>query len=939
MRHHGSVRERNSFGTAGTLRVGDERYAVHRLGELAPDGLPVSLRIVLENLLRHEDGVRVTTEQVESLLAWGTPAGFRSAVDLSPARVFLHDTNGVPAVADLAALRHAASDLAGRPDLINPAIPSELVIDHSVIADVFGRADAFERNVQIEYARNAERYRFLRWGQSALRNFAVVPPGQGIMHQVNVEYLARVVMADDGWAFPDVCLGTDSHTTMVNGLGVLAWGIGGIEAEAVMLGQSLSMLLPPVVGLRLHGRLPEGATATDLVLTITELLRRHGVVGKFVEFYGPGVAATTLADRVTISNMSPEFGSTCAFWPIDDETLRYLRFTGRSADRVALVEAYAKEQGLWHDPAVVPRYTELVDLDLATVVPSLAGPSRPQQRVPLDRAQAAFRDELRAALDADPAAAESVTSWADEASQESFPASDPPAVDRETPVGGATQAAPSPAAGTHRAAAPVPVTLDGEVQQLRHGSVAVAAITSCTNTSNPSVMVAAGLLARNAVERGLRSKPWVKTSLSPGSRTVTDYFDDAGLTPYLEQLGFHLTGYGCMTCIGASGPLIPEISEAVHEHDLTVVSVLSGNRNFDGRINPDVRMNYLASPPLVVAYALAGTMDVDLMTEPIGVGADGRPVHLRDIWPAPREVQDVIDATLNPEMFTRAYADVFRGDERWTGLDVPAGNTFAWEEASTYLRRPPYLDGMTAEPGPVTDISGARVLVKLGDAVTTDHVSPAGAIPPHTPAGTYLTALGVERFELNTYASRRGNHEVMMRGCFANVRLRNQLVPDKVGGWTRDLLSGDVVSVYDAAMAYQEAGVPLLVVAGKEYGSGSSRDWAAKGPALLGVRAVLAESYERIHRSNLVGMGVLPLQFVDGDNASTLGLTGEETFEVRGLRAAVEEGATTVTVLADGRPFPARVRLDTPREAEYYRHGGIMRFVLRSLLADESESR
>jgi aconitate hydratase len=937
MKRQGPVQERNSFGTAGTLLVGDRGYSLHRLAGLAPEGLPVSLRIVLENLLRHEDGVRVTAEQVESLLAWGTPESFRSAVDLSPARVFLHDTNGVPAVADLAGMRQAAGELAGRPELVNPAIPSELVIDHSVIADVFGTSDAFERNVQIEYSRNSERYRFLRWGQSALRNFAVVPPGQGIMHQVNVEYLARVVMAEDGWAFPDVCLGTDSHTTMVNGLGVLAWGIGGIEAEAVMLGQSLSMLLPPVVGLRLHGRLPEGATATDLVLTITELLRRHGVVGKFVEFYGPGVAATTLADRVTIANMSPEFGSTCAFWPIDDETLRYLRFTGRSPERVALVEAYAKEQGLWHDPAAVSRYTELVDLDLDTVVPSLAGPSRPQQRVPLDRARSAFRDELRSALDAAPVP-ETVTAWADEASQESFPASDPPAVDSEMPAGGATQGAPSPAgARVLRSAEPVAVPLDGETHQLRHGSVAVAAITSCTNTSNPSVMVAAGLLAKKAVERGLRTKPWVKTSLSPGSRTVTDYFDDAALTPYLEQLGFHLTGYGCMTCIGASGPLIPEVSEAVHQHDLTVVSVLSGNRNFDGRINPDVRMNYLASPPLVVAYALAGTMDLDLVTEPLGTGSDGRPVHLRDVWPTPREVQDVIDATLSPAMFTRAYADVFRGDERWTGLDVPAGETFAWEEASTYLRRPPYLDGMTARPAPVEDITGARVLVKLGDAVTTDHVSPAGAIPPHTPAGRYLSDLGVERFELNTYASRRGNHEVMMRGCFANVRLRNQLVPEKVGGWTRHLPTGEVQPVYDAAMAYRLTRTPLLVVAGREYGSGSSRDWAAKGPALLGVRAVLAESYERIHRSNLVGMGVLPLQFLEGESAATLGLSGEETFEVRGLDEAVGDGARTVTVLADGRPFPATVRLDTRREAEYYRHGGIMRYVVRRLLTDESE--
>jgi aconitate hydratase len=936
MKHHGTVRERNTFGTAGSLSVGGEKYAVHRLGELTPGGLPISLRIVLENLLRHEDGVRVTPEQVQSLLEWGSATAPGSAVDLSPSRIFLHDTNGVPALADLAAMRDAAAALGGREALINPVVPSELVVDHSVIADVFGQADAFERNVEIEYSRNAERYRFLRWGQSTLRNFAVVPPGTGIMHQVNVEYLSRVVMVEDGWAFPDICLGTDSHTTMVNGLGVLAWGIGGIEAEAVMLGQSLSMLLPPVVGFRLHGALPEGATATDLVLTITEKLRAHGVVGKFVEFYGPGVAQTTVADRVTISNMSPEFGSTCAFFPIDDETLRYLRFTGRPDWRVDLVEAYAKEQGLWHDPGEVARYSEFVELDLATVVPSLAGPSRPQQRVPLDRAKAGFRSALAAALSADGVPAPSaVSSWADEASEESFPASDAPAIDSETAAGMPPAAEPAIAPGPGpQPPPPVEVTLGGEVQALHHGSVAIAAITSCTNTSNPSVMVAAALLARNAVDRGLRTKPWVKTSLSPGSRVVTDYFDDAGLTPYLEKLGFHLAGYGCMTCIGASGPLIDEVSQAVHDHDLNVVSVLSGNRNFDGRINPDVRMNYLASPPLVVAYALTGTMDVDLLKEPLGTGSDGEPVYLRDVWPSSREVQEVIDATLDAAMFTRAYADVFTGDGRWRELDASSGETFAWDDASTYLRRPPYLDGMTAEPEALGQIEGARVLVKLGDSVTTDHISPAGAIPPRTPAGEFLTGLGVPRFDLNTYASRRGNHEVMMRGCFANVRLRNQLVPGKVGGWTRNFLTGAIDSVHDVAMAYREAGVPLVVLAGKEYGSGSSRDWAAKGPALLGVRVVLAESFERIHRSNLVGMGVLPLQFLEGESVETLGLTGEEVFEVRGLQAAVESaGPATVTVSADGRSFRATVRLDTAREAEYYRHGGIMRYVLRGLLA------
>ncbi|MGR6963242.1 aconitate hydratase AcnA [Geodermatophilus sp. URMC 61] len=941
MSTHDALVERNSFGTAGELAVGERRYAIHRLADITPAGLPISLRIVLENLLRHEDGVRVTAEQVEALLAWGHDGPAGAAVDLSPSRIFLHDTNGVPTLADLAAMRDAAHALRGRAGLVNPTIPSELVVDHSVIADVFGRPDALERNVEIEYARNGERYRFLRWGQSTLRNVAVVPPGTGIMHQVNVEYLARVVMAEDGWAFPDVCLGTDSHTTMVNGLGVLGWGIGGIEAEAAMLGQSLSMLLPPVVGVRLHGALPEGATATDLVLTITEMLRAHGVVGKFVEFYGPGVAQTSLADRVTISNMSPEFGSTCAFWPIDDETLRYLRFTGRPAARVDLVEAYAKEQGLWHDPVAVPRYTELLELDLGGVVPSLAGPSRPQQRVPLDRAKEGFRSALATAITLDRAAAPAtVTSWADEASQESFPASDAPAIDTEVPVSEVPAMPPPDAPVSPRTSGTVPVTLDGGTAELAHGSVAIASITSCTNTSNPTVMVTAGLLAKKAVERGLRSKPWVKTSLSPGSRTVTDYFDEAGLTPSLEQLGFHLAGYGCMTCIGASGPLVEEVSRAVTDHDLTVVSVLSGNRNFDGRIHPDVPMNYLASPPLVIAYALVGTMDVDLMTEPLGIGSDGDPVYLRDIWPSSREVHEVIEATVDADVFTRAYADVFSGDDRWRGLDAPAGETFAWDDGSTYLRRPPYLDGMSPEPAPVRDITGARVLVKLGDSVTTDHISPAGAIPPHTPAGQYLTELGVPGFELNTYASRRGNHEVMMRGCFANVRLRNQLVPGKVGGWTRDLLTGEIESVYDAALGYHDAGVPLVVVAGKEYGSGSSRDWAAKGPALLGVRAVLAESFERIHRSNLVGMGVLPLQFLDGENADTLGLTGTEVFDVRGLAEAVAQpgGSATVTVLADGRPFCVRVRLDTAREADYYRHGGIMRFVVRNLLGAGQES-
>ncbi|WP_027930205.1 aconitate hydratase AcnA [Amycolatopsis thermoflava] len=864
---------RNSFGTAGVLTVGGVDHRIHRIAGLAPDGLPVTLKIVLENLLRHEDGRVVTGEQIEALLRWGAPDVHDTAVDLHPARIFLHDTNGVPALADLAAMRHAMAALGGDPRRVNPVIPAELVIDHSVIADVFGRPDALDRNVEIEYRRNAERYRFLKWGKETLRNFAVVPPGTGIMHQVNLEYLARVVMTGGGWTYPDLCLGTDSHTTMVDGLGVLGWGIGGIEAEAAMLGQSLSMLVPRVVGLRLHGELREGATATDLVLTITELMRAHGVVGKFVEFTGPGVGAIGLADRATIANMSPEFGSTCAYFPIDAETIRYLRFSGRDPEHVRLVEAYAKEQGLWHDPSHEPRYSETVELDLGTVVPSLAGPRRPQDRVRLDAAKTGFRQALA----------------------EMGVASQEPAADR-----------------------------------LGHGSVVIAAITSCTNTSNPAVMVAAGLLARNAVRAGLSSKPWVKTSLSPGSRVVTGYFDRAGLTPYLEKLGFHLTGYGCMTCIGASGPLIPEVSREVTKHDLTVVAVLSGNRNFDGRINPEVRMNYLASPPLVVAYALTGTMDTDLLTEPLGTGAGGEPVFLRDIWPSAAEIREVIDESLRPEMFTEVYRDVFTGDRRWQELDAPAGETFAWDDGSTYLRRPPYLDGMRPEPGPVTGIEGARVLVKLGDSVTTDHVSPAGAIPPHTPAGQYLTGLGVPRFDLNTYASRRGNHEVMMRGCFANVRLRNQLVPGTEGGYAL-APDGTVTSVYEAALAHRDAGTPLLVLAGRDYGSGSSRDWAAKGPALLGVRAVLAESFERIHRSNLIGMGVLPLQFLPGQSAESLGLTGHERFTVRGLAGYPR----TATVEADGVTFEVVVRLDTERERDYHRHGGILPYVLRSLLTTE----
>ena len=879
------IQGRDSFGTRTELQVGDRRYAIHSLAGLDVAPLPYSLRVVLENLLRHEDGVHATADQVRMLLDWSHDADHRTALDLNPSRTFLHDTNGVPALVDLAAMREAVLSLGEDPGMIKPQIPSELVVDHSVIADVFGTPDAFARNVEIEYRRNAERYRFLKWGRQTLENFTVVPPGTGIMHQVNCEYLARVVTAEEGWAFPDVCLGTDSHTTMVNGLGVLGWGIGGIEAEAVMLGESLSMLLPRVVGFRLYGELPEGATSTDLVLTITEQLRRHGVVGKFVEFHGPGVAATTVPDRLTIANMSPEFGSTCAYFPIDAETLRYLRFTGRPERSVELVEAYARHQALWHDPDHPPEYSELAELDLATVVPSLAGPRRPQDRVRLNDAQRDFRRVLPEVL--------------------GLPASDEK----------------------------VPVVLAGETHELGHGAVAIAAITSCTNTSNPTVMIAAGIVARRAVARGLTRKPWVKTSLSPGSRVVTDYLDDAGLTPHLEQLGFHLAGYGCMTCIGASGPLIPEVTDAVNRHDLGVVSVLSGNRTFEGRINPDVRMNYLASPPLVVAYAIAGTMDTDLVRDPLGTDHEGHPVHLADLWPTAREVQDTIDATVDPGMFTAAYTGVFDGDERWRALPAPQGETFAWEEGSSYLRLPPFLEDFSRTPAPITAIRSARVLVRLGDSVTTDHISPAGAIPQHSPAGRYLAAMGVERPQLNTYASRRGNHEVMMRGTFANVRLRNQLVPGVEGGLTRNLLTGETASIFDAAMAYRATHTPLLVIAGRDYGSGSSRDWAAKGPALLGVRAVLAESFERIHRSNLIGMGILPLQFLPGESAESLGLTGVESFTVHGLdRLTADRLPATVTVTADGRKLGMLVRLDTARDLEYYRHGGITAYVVRKLL-------
>jgi aconitate hydratase len=923
-----SAASKNSFGSRATLDVGAASFDYFRLD--AVDGstrLPFCLKVLLENLLRTEDGHNITAAQIEAIAGWDPAAEPHTEIQFTPARVVMQDFTGVPAVVDLATMREAMVDLGGDATKINPLAPAELVIDHSVIADLFGAPDSFARNVELEYERNRERYQFLRWGQTAFDEFKVVPPGTGIVHQVNIEYLARVVFARNGLAYPDTLVGTDSHTTMVNGLGVLGWGVGGIEAEAAMLGQPVSMLIPRVVGFKLTGELPDGSTATDLVLTITEILRRHGVVGKFVEFYGAGVPAVPLANRATIGNMSPEYGSTCAIFPIDDETLRYLRFTGRKADQIALVEAYAKTNGLWHDPSVEPGFSESLELDLSTIVPSIAGPKRPQDRVALVDAKRRFRAALADYVDGD-----SIQTAVDETIAETFPASDP-----ASPGEHAKILVASAATGARgRTSDPTPVTLaDGTETVLDHGAVAIAAITSCTNTSNPSVMVAAALLAKKAAERGLRSKPWVKTTLAPGSKVVMDYYDRAGLTPYLNKLGFNLVGYGCTTCIGNSGPLLEEISAAVNSSDLAVVSVLSGNRNFEGRINPDVKMNYLASPPLVVAYALAGSMDIDITTEPLGTGSDGEPVYLRDVWPSPAEVQQVVDESIASEMFTRDYADVFAGDKEWRELRTPEGNTFEWDPQSTYVRKPPYFEGMPLEPSPVTDIVGARVLAKLADSVTTDHISPAGAIKTDGPAGRYLSEHGVDRKDFNSYGSRRGNHEVMIRGTFANIRLRNQLAPGTEGGFTRDFSQPEspVTTIYDASVSYAAAGTPLVILAGKEYGSGSSRDWAAKGTALLGVRAVIAESYERIHRSNLIGMGVLPLQYPDGENAESLGLLGEETFAITGVEA-LNEGKTppTVSVRAGAVQFEALLRIDTPGEADYYRHGGIMQYVLRSLL-------
>ncbi len=936
---------KDSFGARSTLNVDGTDYDIFRLDAVeGSEKLPFSLKVLLENLLRTEDGLDITADHIRAMAAWDPTAEPDQEIQFTPARVVMQDFTGVPCIVDLATMREAMADLGGDPEKINPLAPAELVIDHSVIADVFGTPESFERNVEIEYERNRERYQFLRWGQGAFDDFKVVPPGTGIVHQVNIEHLARVVFprqeGDRTLAYPDTCVGTDSHTTMVNGIGVLGWGVGGIEAEAAMLGQPVSMLIPRVVGFKLTGQLPDGATATDLVLTITEMLRKHGVVGKFVEFYGAGVSAVPLANRATIGNMSPEFGSTAAMFPIDGETIRYLQLTGRSEAQVKLVEAYAKEQGLWHDDDREPAFSEYLELDLGTVVPSIAGPKRPQDRVSLTDGKAAFREVLptyAGHADDDPDDAADESSSVDESIEETFPASDPtsPSASGNGEAGKPHTVVPDRV--PDRASAPTPIVMeDGTETYVDHGHVVIAAITSCTNTSNPSVMIGAALLAKNAVERGLLSKPWVKTTLAPGSKVVMDYYEKAQLTPYLEKLGFYLVGYGCTTCIGNSGPLPEPVSAAVNEADLAVVSVLSGNRNFEGRINPDVKMNYLASPPLVVAYALAGSMDVDLTTEPLGQGSDGQDVYLRDIWPSPHDVQRVIDESVTKEMFADDYADVFAGDAQWQSLPTPEGDTFEWDAQSTYVRKPPYFDGMPAEPAPVEDIAGARTLAVLGDSVTTDHISPAGSIKADSPAGAYLSEHGIQRRDFNSYGSRRGNHEVMIRGTFANIRLRNQLVPGTEGGVTKNHLTGETTTIYDASRAYADAGVPLVVLAGKEYGSGSSRDWAAKGTALLGVKAVIAESYERIHRSNLIGMGVLPLQYPDGQTAESLGLTGDEEFTITGI-TALNDGSTprTVHVQATGSgdpvEFDARLRIDTPGEANYYRNGGIMQYVLRSL--------
>ncbi|MCT1619746.1 aconitate hydratase [Janibacter hoylei] len=930
----------NTFNAKDTLTVGDESYEIYRIDKVeGSKNLPYSLKVLLENQLRTEDGENVTADHINALGSWDENAQPDTEIQFTPARVIMQDFTGVPCVVDLATMREAVAELGGDPTKINPLAPAELVIDHSVQIDAFGTADAFARNVDFEYERNNERYQFLRWGQTAFDDFKVVPPGTGIVHQVNIEHLARVTMTRDGVAYPDTCVGTDSHTTMENGLGVLGWGVGGIEAEAAMLGQPVSMLIPRVVGFKLSGSIPAGATATDVVLTITEMLRDHGVVGKFVEFYGEGVAQVPLANRATIGNMSPEFGSTAAMFPIDDVTLDYLRLTGRSEQQVSLVEAYAKTQGMWLDPAVEPRFSEYLELDLSTVVPSIAGPKRPQDRIEVSKAKEQFRGDLKNyVVDGNGIEKSSV----DTELASTFPASDAPSHDAlEASESAGRPSHSEPRTNGDRASNPAKAVIDGAEVEIDHGHVVIASITSCTNTSNPSVMMAAAMLAKNAVERGLQVKPWVKTSMAPGSKVVTEYYEKAGMWPYLEKLGYHLVGYGCTTCIGNSGPIIEEVSQAVNANDLAVTSVLSGNRNFEGRINPDVKMNYLASPPLVIAYALAGTMDFDFETEALGQDADGNDVFLKDIWPNPADVQSTIDTAVTQEMFTEKYADVFAGDERWTSLETPEGNTFEWADESTYVRKPPYFEGMKMDLDAVEDISGARVLAKLGDSVTTDHISPAGAIKADSPAGVYLAEHGVERKDFNSYGSRRGNHEVMIRGTFANIRLKNQLLDGVEGGFTRDFLGdGSQTTIFEASEKYIEAGVPLVVLAGKEYGSGSSRDWAAKGTRLLGVRAVIAQSYERIHRSNLIGMGVIPLQFPEGQSADSLGLDGTETFDIAGI-TELNNGSTPKTVkvtatreggAGDDIVFDAVVRIDTPGEANYYRNGGILQYVLRSLV-------
>ena len=933
----------NSFGAKSTMSVDGTDYEIYRIDAVEGyEKLPYSLKVLLENQLRTEDGANVTSESIASLGQWDATADPSNEIQFTPARVVMQDFTGVPCIVDLATMREAVTELGGDPDKINPLSPAELVIDHSVIADLFGRADALERNVEIEYERNGERYQFLRWGQTAFNDFKVVPPGTGIVHQVNIEHLAKVVYdrTVDGTlrAYPDTCVGTDSHTTMVNGLGVLGWGVGGIEAEAAMLGQPVSMLIPRVVGFKLTGDIPPAVTATDVVLTITDMLRQHGVVGKFVEFYGEGVGSVPLANRATIGNMSPEFGSTAAMFPVDDVTLDYLRLTGRDEAAVQLVEKYAKEQHLWHDPSIEPVYSEYMELDLSTVVPSIAGPKRPQDRIELSEAKQQFEKDV-----VHYASAQTTDDIVDLESKHSFPASDPGSTpgdeDHDTrPV--------HISSGVNGVSTPVPVTTpDGESYILDNGAVTLAAITSCTNTSNPSVMVAAGLLARKARAKGLERKPWVKSTLAPGSKVVTDYYEKSGLDADLESLGFYTVGYGCTVCIGNSGPMIDEVSEAIHANDLAVAAVLSGNRNFEGRISPDVKMNYLASPPLVVAYALAGSMHFDFDADPLGTDADGNDVFLKDIWPSPEEVQEIVDSSISREQFITQYKTVFDGDDRWRNLPTPEGSVFEWDDESTYVRKPPYFDGMGRDPEPVQDISGARVLAKLGDSVTTDHISPAGAIKADTPAGQYLTSHGIDRKNFNSYGSRRGNHEVMIRGTFANIRLRNQLLDDVEGGYTRDFTQAEAPQafIYDASQNYQEQGTPLVVLGGKEYGSGSSRDWAAKGTRLLGVSAVITESFERIHRSNLIGMGVVPLEFPAGESADSLGLDGTEEFSIEGL-TKLNDGETPKTVRVTAKPtahspegkqtveFDAVVRIDTPGEADYYRNGGILQYVLRSLI-------